>query len=45
MRDRKEVTPDGMGGEEELGGAEGRETVIRIYCMRKESIFNKRMEK
>lgn len=25
---------------EELGGVKGRETVNRIYCMRKESIFN-----
>ena len=24
-----------------LGGVEGGETIIRIYCMRKESIFNK----
>lgn len=25
----------GNGGGEELGGAEGREALIRIYCMRK----------
>jgi hypothetical protein len=32
-----------MGGEvgEELGGEEGGGTVIRIYRMRKESVFNK----
>ena len=30
---------------EELRGTEGRETVIRIYFMRKESIFNKRGER
>jgi hypothetical protein len=29
---------------EKLGGAEGGETIIRIYCMIKESIFNKRRE-
>lgn len=33
---------DGRGGEEELGGKEGGETIIRIYCIRKKSIFNKR---
>jgi hypothetical protein len=33
-----------MGEEEEkgLGGKEGGETVIRIYCLIKYSIFNKR---
>ena len=41
MRDRKGVDPDGKGDGEELGGV-GRETVIRLYCMRKESIFNKK---
>jgi hypothetical protein len=41
-RDRKEVDLDGRRGREELGGIEGREAVIRKYCMRKESIFNKR---
>lgn len=34
-----------MGGSgEELGGVEGRETVIGIYCMKKGSIFNKRQK-
>jgi hypothetical protein len=28
-------------GREELGDKEGGETLIRVYCMRKESIFNK----
>lgn len=27
---------------EELGGEEEGETIIRMYCMRKEYIFNKR---
>jgi hypothetical protein len=27
---------------EELGNVEGEKTVIRIYCMKKESIFNKK---
>lgn len=32
-----------MGGEgEEVGGVEGREIVIRIYCVRKESVFRKK---
>jgi hypothetical protein len=30
------------GGEEELGGAEGEETLIRIYCVKQKSIFNKK---
>ena len=42
MRDRKGVDPDRRGGEEVLGGVKGGETVIRIYRMRKESIFNQR---
>lgn len=29
---------------EELGGVEGGESIIRLYCMGKESIFNKRNE-
>lgn len=33
---------DGRGGGEEVGGMVGRETVIRIYCVSKESIFNKK---
>lgn len=33
-----------MGEEEEMGGVEGGETIIRIYCMKK-SIFNKREQK
>ena len=33
---------DGEGGKENLGICVGGETIIRIYCMRKESIFNKR---
>ena len=35
------VEPEGRECEEELEKAEGGETIIRIYCMRKESIFNK----
>lgn len=33
---------DGSKGGEELGVIEGGETVTRIYCPRKESIFNER---
>ena len=40
MRNRKGVNLEGSG--EKVGGVEGQETVLRIYCMRKESIFNKR---
>lgn len=32
---------EGMGPLWELGGVEGGETVISIYCIREESIFNK----
>jgi hypothetical protein len=35
------VNLDGRGDGEELGGVERRETT-RMYCMGKESIFNKR---
>ena len=35
MRDRKGVDLDGRDGGEELGGVEGEETVICVYCMRK----------
>lgn len=34
------MDPDGRGGEEDLGGVEGGQTAIRIYCRRKEFIFN-----
>lgn len=39
-RDRKGVDWDGRGGGEGLGGVEGGETIIRIYYVRNESIFN-----
>lgn len=35
MRDGKGVDPDRRGNGEELGGSVGGETVIRIYCARK----------
>ena len=41
MRDRKGVDMDRRGGCQELGGVEGKKTVTMIYCMRKDSIFNK----
>jgi hypothetical protein len=34
------MAPDGREGGEELGGAGGEETVIRIYYMIKKTIFN-----
>lgn len=40
-RDRKGMDQDGRGDEEELGGAETEENIIRIYC-RGKFIFNKR---
>jgi hypothetical protein len=36
------MDPDGREGGEDLGGVEGRKTIIRIYYGRKESILNKR---
>lgn len=40
MRDRG-VGPGGRRNGEALGGGEGRESVIKVHCMRKEPIFNK----
>lgn len=31
-----------MEGGEELEGVEGREAIIRMHCVRKDSIFNKK---
>ena len=42
MKARKEVDLNASGDKEKLGEVEGGETVIRIYCMRRESIFNQR---
>ena len=42
MRNRKGVDPEGTGGEKKLVGVEERETIIKIFCMRKESNFSKR---
>lgn len=42
MRDRKIVNLGGMAVEDQLGGVERGETVVKIYCMRKEYILNKR---
>ena len=33
---------EGRGGSEELEVVEGGEIMIELYCMRRESIFNKR---
>lgn len=39
---REGVDQDGRGAGEKLGGGEGRETIIREYCVRKEPIFTNR---
>lgn len=39
MRDRRRVSTNGEGGEEEHGGVEEGETIIRIYYARKKSSF------
>jgi hypothetical protein len=41
MRDREGMDADVRGAGEKLGGAEGRETLVRILCGKK-LIFNKR---
>jgi len=41
VKDRKGVDSEERRGREELGGVKRGKTVIRMYCMRKESIFNK----
>ena len=38
-RDGKGVDLKGRGGDEKGGGVEGGESIIRIYCLRKESVF------
>jgi hypothetical protein len=40
MRSRQEVDLEGRGGGKKLRGVEGKETIIRIYCIRK-NVFNK----
>ena len=42
MGDRKGVGLERRESREEVGGAEIWKTIIRIHCVRKESIFNKR---
>lgn len=41
MRNRKGVDPEGRRDGEELEGVGAGETVLRLHCMRKESMFNK----
>jgi hypothetical protein len=38
---QKRVDPDGRGSGEELGGVEGKESVIRIYYVRNKSFQSK----
>lgn len=45
MKDRKRVRTEGKEYGEELGRVEGRKIIIVIYCLRKESIFNKKFKK
>lgn len=41
-RERMRVDSEKKGGMEKLGGVEEGKTLLRIYYIRKESIFNKR---
>lgn len=45
LRDWKKLGLDGREDEDELRGVEKGRTVSRIYCMREESMFNKREQK
>jgi hypothetical protein len=45
MRDRQGVDLEVKRGEEELRRLEGEKSIIRLYYMRKECIFNKRKTK
>lgn len=45
MRDRKGMDLAGKGSGKELGGLEGRKSIIRTYCTRRESMFYKRKTK
>lgn len=47
IKDWKGVGPVGWGQEDrkEEGGIVGEETIIRVYCVRKESTFNKKADK
>lgn len=42
MREREGVDPEGRESVEELREEEGGATVLRVYCIKKESTFNKR---
>jgi hypothetical protein len=42
MRHRKRVDPEGRRSGEELRGLQGGDTVIRIYCIKKEYIFSRK---
>ena len=44
-RQKKGVYLKGIGDEKELEGVERGQTISRIYCVRKESVFNKREKK
>lgn len=41
MRDTKGVDLDGWGGKEEVGGAKGKEILIRIYPVKQKTPFSK----
>lgn len=45
VRDRKGMDLEGRGGVEELRGEEEGETIIRMFCMRKESSIKKSKKK
>lgn len=44
MRDKQRIDWNSTGGVGELGGVTGCEAVFRLYCMWKESMFNKRVK-
>lgn len=44
MKDREGAVLDGREGGMDLGEVEGRDNITRLYCMKKDSLFNKRKE-
>lgn len=44
MKDREGADLDGREGGMDLGEVEGRGNIIRLYCLKKSSIFNKTKE-
>jgi hypothetical protein len=44
-KDRKRIGLDGRGGGNKLEGVEGRETVMKVYYVRKKNLLSKKKKK